>query len=453
MMTSKTVNPELIQLARQSRGLTQTALAADIGVSQSMIARYESGMKDVPLDHLIRLSEVLDYPVRFFNRPMGRAGSGSEIFHRKRARIPASILGRDYADAAIRRMEIDALREVLDGVFHLPPFPFYPIEEFDYDAEKIARTVRAAWQLPEGPVFNVTRTVEENGGIVVAHKFDARIDGFGCRTLGLPPVFHLNRDLPPDRWRWTMAHEIGHMVMHIEAGNPDKEAEDQAHRFAAEFLCPAHQIEPQLRRLDMGRLAPLKMQWKVSMSALVKRAKDVGTIDAKQYKSLMVQLSQQGYRTREPSNLDPPEERPTLLFDLVQYFEQSLEFSRAEVLALLNIGETDFWTYYRDPEDLLSEIMGRPSEGQGDSDVSEQVAHLRLHAGAPPVHRQLGCAPEDVGRDQKLLDALHLLQREQILPERLVEASEERVRSRIESTHNRQRFIDDLDGLYGSDYQ
>ena len=452
-MTSKSVNPELIQLARQSRGLTQTALAAGIGVGQSMIARYESGVKDVPLDHLNRLSEVLDYPVRFFTRPMGRAGSGSEIFHRKRARIPANVLGRNYADATIRRMEIDALRESLDGVFNFPPFPFYPIEEFEYDAEKIARTVRAAWQMAEGPVFNVTRTVEEKGGIVVAHKFDSRIDGFGCRTLGLPPVFHLNRDLPPDRWRWTLAHEIGHMVMHVEAGQPHNEAEDQAHRFAAEFLCPAYQIEPQLRGLNMGKLAPLKMQWKVSMAALVKRANDVGTIDAKQYKSLMVQLSQQGYRTREPSNLDPPEERPTLLFDLVQYFEQSMEFSRAEVLALLNIGETDFWTYYRDPDDLFSDIMGLPSQGQGDNDVSEQVAHLRLHAGAPPVHRQLGCAPEDVGRDQKLLDALHLLQMEHILPERLVEASEERVRSRIETTHNRQRFTDDLDRLYGSDYQ
>ena len=331
-MASQTVNPELIQLARQSRGLTQTKLASDIGVSQSLIAKYEAGVRDVPPDHLARLAEALDYPVRFFRRPMGRAGSGSEIFHRKRARVPANVLGKNYADAAIRRMEIDALREALDGVFKLTPFPFYPIEEFDYDPEKIARTVRAVWQLPEGPVFNVTRTLEENGGIVVAHKFDPRIDGFGCRTLGLPPVFHLNRDLPPDRWRWTLAHEIGHMVMHVERGNPDKEAEDQAHRFAAEFLAPAHHIEPQLRRLNIGQLAPLKMQWKISMSSLVKRAKDLNTIDARQYKSLMVQLSQQGYRTREPVNLDPPVEHPSLLFDLAQYFEQSLEFSRAELL-------------------------------------------------------------------------------------------------------------------------
>ena len=452
-MTAKEVNPEMVRLARQSRGLTQTALASASGVSQSMIAKYEAGVKAVSPGHLAILSETLDYPARFFHQPVRRAGSGSEIFHRKRARIPAGVLDRVYADATVRRMEIEALREALEGVFDFPAFPFYPVEEFDYDPEKIARTVRAAWQMPPGPVFSVTRTIEGNGGIIVAHRFDNRIDGFGCRTPGLPPVFHLNRDLPPDRWRWTLAHEIGHMVMHSEVSNPDKEAEEQAHRFAGEFLAPAHEIEPQLRRLSMTKLAPLKMEWKVSMQALVMRARDLGAIDTRQHKSLMVQLSKNGYRTREPVNLDPPVEQPTLLFDLVQYFEQSMEFSRAELLALLNIGETDFWTYYRDPEDLLGNILGLPENEGEDDPVSELVEQLRLSAGAPPIHHQLKCAPEDVTGDQRLLDAVHLLQREGILPERLVEVSEERVRRRIETNRTNTRRNQELDRLYDVGYE
>ena len=451
-MTTRDVNPELVRLARQSRGLTQTSLAATAGVSQSLIAKYEAGVMAVAPAHLVLLSNALDYPTRFFHQSMGRAGAGSEVFHRKRARIPAGVLDRTYADATVRRMEVDALREALDGVFRFPAFPFYPIEEFDYDTERIARTVRAAWQLPAGPVFNVTRTVEENGGIVVAHKFDNRIDGFGCRTTGLPPVFHLNRDLPPDRWRWTLAHEIGHMVMHSEVANPGKEAEDQAHRFAGEFLAPAHQLEPQLRRLNIGRLGPLKMEWKISMQALVRRAQDVGAIDAGQYKSLMVQLSKNGYRTREPSNLDPPVEHPSRLFDMVKYFQQSMEFSPSELLALLNIGETDFWTYYRDPEDLLENILGPPTKEQPENPISELVGRLRLSAGAPPIHHQLKCAPEDAGQDQRLLDALHLLKREAILPERLVEVSEERVRRRIERNQTNARRNQELERLYDADY-
>ena len=402
--------------------------------------------------HLVLLSNALDYPTRFFHQSMGRAGAGSEIFHRKRARIPAGVLDRTYADATVRRMEVDALREALDGVFTFPAFPFYPIEEFDYDTEKIARTVRAAWQLPAGPVFNVTRIVEENGGIVVAHKFDNRIDGFGCRTIGLPPVFHLNRDLPPDRWRWTLGHEIGHMVMHSEVANPDKEAEEQAHRFAGEFLAPAHLLEPQLRRLNISRLGPLKMEWKISMQALVRRAQDVGAIDAGQYKSLMVQLSKNGYRTREPANFGPPRGVPvsTVRHGAVfpaEYGVLPIRIARR----FLNIGETDFWTYYRDPEDLLENILGPPAKEQPENPISELVGRLRLSAGAPPIHHQLKCAPEDAGQDQRLLDALHLLKREAILPERLVEVSEERVRRRIETTQTNARRNQELDRLYDTD--
>ena len=451
-MTTRVVNPQLIKLARQSRSLSQTALAARAGVSQSLIAKYEAGVKDVTTAHLVLISETLEYPVRFFRQSLVRAGAGTEIFHRKRARIPAGVLDRVYSEAVVRRMEFDALREALDGVFNFPPFPFYPIEEFDYDPEKIARTVRAAWQLPAGPVFNVTRTIEENGGIVVAHKFDNRIDGFACRTIGLPPVFHLNRDLPPDRWRWTLAHEIGHMVMHSEVANPEREAEDQAHRFAGEFLAPSYQLEPQLRRLSIGRLGPLKIEWKISMQALVRRARDMGAIDAQQYKSLMVQLSKSGYRTREPVNLDPPSEYPSLLFNMVEYFEHSLEFSRSELLALLNIGETDFWEYYRDPEDLLGNILGPRAKGREENTMSELVGRLRLSAGAPPVHHQLRCKPEYVSRDQQLLDALHLLQKEAILPERMIEISEERVRLRLEVNQTKDQHNKELERLYDSDF-
>ena len=85
--------------------------------------------------------------------------------------------------------------------------------------------------------------------------------------------------------------------------------------------------------------------------------------------------------------------------------------------------------------------------------MSEPVAELRLRAGAPSLHQQLRCAPEDVRADQRLLDALHLLQREGIGPERLIEVSEERVRQRVEETQSRKRQVDDLGRLYGSDYQ
>lgn len=57
----------------------------------------------------------------------------------------------------------------------------------------------------------------------------------------------LNADLTNDRKRWTLAHELGHLVLHSNYIDP--ELESQADAFAAEFLMPRHIIEPDLRDL------------------------------------------------------------------------------------------------------------------------------------------------------------------------------------------------------------
>ena len=45
--------------------------------------------------------------------------------------------------------------------------------------------------------------------------------------------FFVNTEIPGDRLRWTLAHEIGHVVMHLM---PSPDQEKEADRFAAERL-------------------------------------------------------------------------------------------------------------------------------------------------------------------------------------------------------------------------
>ena len=79
--------------------------------------------------------------------------------------------------------------------------------------------VRAGWGLAPGPVHNVTRLLESHGCVVFAHPFGHRkLDAFSARMAGRPAFIHINEDLPPDRWRYTLAHELGHLVMHNDLG-------------------------------------------------------------------------------------------------------------------------------------------------------------------------------------------------------------------------------------------
>lgn len=345
------VNPELLALARKSRGLTQSGLAKATGVHQSLITRYEGAHREVPDDDLAVIAQCLDYPESFFYRRVSGviAPTSDGIWHRARTSLPVKVLHSAYANAGIRWLEVATLTEGYDmGVAVLPLLPHdeYP------DPERAAATVRAAWGLPPGPVHNITRLLESKGCVVFEHPFGHRkLDAFSARLAGQPAFIHINDTIPPDRWRYTLAHELGHLVMHSDLSCVPDDAEGDAHRFASAFLMPASDIRYMLHDLSIPALAGLKLEWKVSMAALVKRADSLHTILPAQAKALYMQLSKAGYKMREPEHIDPPRERPAKAWEMVKHYLTILGYRRAELRELLHINERDFNCYYRDLAD------------------------------------------------------------------------------------------------------
>src|SRR5437763_13814855 len=93
----KAVNPNMVILAREARGLSQKELADSPSVTQGRISKIEMGLLPVPDDLLEALSRVLDYPTRFFFQQGSLVGVGmTEIFHRKRQDDPQNILSKAY---------------------------------------------------------------------------------------------------------------------------------------------------------------------------------------------------------------------------------------------------------------------------------------------------------------------------------------------------------------------
>ena len=346
-------NGEMLLVARRSRELTQSQLAKSTGISGKNLSKYENGLMSPSDDAASSLAVALDYPVGFFCRKPTLIGvMGGAVFHRKQTSLSTRKLYGVHALAEIRRLEVTKMMQVLD--VYPPVLQEYPVDYFEDDPEKIARSVRTAMNLPPGPIFNLTETLERNGCVVVAHEFDSRqISGFCQRDARYPPCFlHMNVEMPPDRWRWTLAHELGHLVMHFdestesESRKTRKMIERQADLFAAEFLTPAHAIGHSLNGLTFQKLGGLKREWKVSMQSLITRAYHLGTISDGQRRAMYMRLSKAGYRTREPATLDPPVEKPSLMSQLAQRHLDELGYSRTELREFISIGETDFRKYY-----------------------------------------------------------------------------------------------------------
>jgi Zn-dependent peptidase ImmA (M78 family) len=159
------------------------------------------------------------------------------------------------------------------------------------------------------------------------------VDAITHCVPGMPDLIFFNEDVPMDRLRFTLAHELGHLVMHRI---PSLKMEDEANRFAAEFLMPRAEIEPQLMRLSLPVLATLKQIWKVSMAALLEHAKRLGTVTERQYVRLRSALSAHGYLRREPAELDVPREQPHVLRALLDFHMNELRYGLDELGKLLH---------------------------------------------------------------------------------------------------------------------
>jgi len=168
----------------------------------------------------------------------------------------------------------------------------------------------------------------------------------------MPPVFFINAFSPMDRLRFTLCHELGHVIMHRSI---DPDMERQADEFAAEFLMPARDIKPYLVDISLAKLADLKRYWKVSMAALLKRATDLEVITPRKARSLWVELGKAGYRKREPVELDLPRESPSLLNEIIQAYTDDMEYSVSELALMLNLIDKETIEIYFDSEKIIEE--------------------------------------------------------------------------------------------------
>jgi Zn-dependent peptidase ImmA (M78 family)/transcriptional regulator with XRE-family HTH domain len=333
--TGPPVNSEMVTLAREARAWTQTELARRASLSQAQLSKIEAGLSEVADDVLARLAAALGRPREFFFQTDQVFGPGlSEFFHRRRQDVAAKALARVHAQINIIRMHVSRLLKAVD----LPELRIRPMDVDEYGGrpDEVARIVRASWQLRPGPVLNVVRVIEDAGGVVIRYPFGTpQIDAISRVVPGLPPLFFVNQGLPADRERLTLAHELGHLVMH-HSPRPDLEIE--ANRFAAEFLMPAKEIRPQLltERITLDRLAALKQYWRVSMAALLFRASELNVVTERSARSLWMQFSARGFRRREPVELDCPAETPSTLAEVVSVHREHFGYDLDDLARLMH---------------------------------------------------------------------------------------------------------------------
>lgn len=352
-------NPERLALARRRRGLTKVELAELVGLSARRLAAFENEGEVPPDGTLASLANALDFPEVFFGMTAPPDPSADGVSFRSFARLAAN--RRDAALAAAA-LAIE-LASFIDRRYELPAVAVPDLRELD--AQTAALAIRSAWALGDKPLPNVVHLLEAHGVRVYSLVDEcADLDALSFWHDGAPFVF-LATHKSPERGRWDAAHELGHLVLHQGETPQGREQEREADEFASELLMPAvptAQTAP--RFVSLRDVREEKLRWRVSAMAYIRRLFQLGCISERQYKSLVVEATQAGYRRSEG---DIPRETSLLIPKLLALMAED-GLSLADIASTLGITT-------RELRGLMFAVL-RSVDGEG-ATTTTPARHLR----------------------------------------------------------------------------
>lgn len=293
-----------LKLARERRGCTIASLAEALGVTSKTVARWESRETRPSPENVSKIAEILSFPSSFFAAAddLDELPEDAVSF-----RAPSKMSARLRSSALASGRLAVQLSDHLERRFRLPvpDVPTLP----RYDPETAADVVRERWGIGTRPISNLLHLVEAHGVRVFTLPADIRqVDAFSFYSSG-KPICVVSTAKTAERQRFDLAHELGHLVLHCEERRPSgREAEVQAHRFAAAFLMPREDVVSKpLWQADAQRILHAKARWGVAAMALTHRLRELNMTSEWGYRDACVILSQSGYRREEPDSRRTPE--------------------------------------------------------------------------------------------------------------------------------------------------
>ena len=296
-----------IRQARMISGFSQDEVVqALIGrgmvLTKAALSKYERGTSTPRASLLKHLGAVLNVPAEYFLRET--EVSIEWLAFRKRADVSTRDQERFQAMAVERVEAYVQLRDSL-SIDPPPPFPLRMTVGTPEEAEGAAEQLRKDWNLDDLPIESMAELIEDHEGIVVQLEgSETSVDGLAGVANKSHAVVVVDPSVSDDRKRFTLAHELGHLVMNTESVTDTKQQERLAHRFASAFLVPAGIARKELgskrTRLSFEELKILKVKYGLSMQAWIFRAHDSGIIDEQHFRSLFDQMSRMGMRKVEP---------------------------------------------------------------------------------------------------------------------------------------------------------
>lgn len=352
-----------LKLARSAAGLSLRNLEAKIGnrVTAQAIGKYERNESMPSSGILMALAGALSVSVEYLVNDQEIILEGVEFRKDKitSKREEYQVKGK-VLQFLERYLMVEELLNLPSVEWHSPREGPYPVMRDYSEADGAARSLRDHWGLGNDPIPNLIELLEEQGIKVLtvdSEKIDGLIADVRRTGKGAVPVIVVNRKTWGERQRFTLAHELGHLVLTV-ATNVDEEK--AAHRFAGAFLMPADALWATIGKyrtaITWGELFALKQLFGASVQAIVYRCKDLGIISEATFRKLFGKFNSLGWRSppyKEPYSrgVEEPKRFERLTFRAIA--EGAI--SEANAAELLSMSVYDLKRKFMEPPGFIAD--------------------------------------------------------------------------------------------------
>jgi Zn-dependent peptidase ImmA (M78 family)/DNA-binding XRE family transcriptional regulator len=270
---------------RAAKNLSQTQVAEAAGLSRMGYVNIENGEVSPRVDTLTRMATTLDVRVEELLHPV-------RVLKRVRFRAKKKMTTREDLIVRVARF-LDDYNELEEIVGERAPFRFGELADELEALPRAGRPLAAAARARAVLGLNADDLVDdicsllEDNGIKVFTPEIASDSFFGLSVAaadGGPAVVVNTWDrIAVERWIFTAAHELGHLLLHlraydVEQTNEDEREEEEADLFAASFLMPESRFQAEWKKAAgigfVDRVLKIKRLFHVSWKTVLYRVAD-----------------------------------------------------------------------------------------------------------------------------------------------------------------------------------
>lgn len=308
---------ENIKRYRILKGISLRKFGELINLSQTAIAKYEQNILKPDGEKLIKFAEILGCKVsdllkNNYNKRV------LNLNFRKRKSLSGyrlELLKQIINDRVNNYLDVLELNAISPKV--IKKYKVYSVQ----DAENAAEEFRIDYQINDMlPLTNLCAIIENlNISVIIINNDSNQFDGFDgvSEIVNGFPFICISSDMNYYRQRFTLAHELGHLLLEIE----DQENEEKiCDSFASSLLLPKRALiwECGEKRFGIsdGEYKIIREEYKVSIKAIITALKKYNIITSNSAKMAYINYNKK-YKDEECHNFDKQSELPRMYEQLV----------------------------------------------------------------------------------------------------------------------------------------